>query len=327
MLRPIDEGQPLRPVRPVLSALLLLAAAWSCSTRPERPPGAPLRAVATTSIVADLVREIGGEAVSLSVLMGPGIDPHMYKPSEGDILRLGEADAVFYNGLHLEGRMVEVLERLDRIGVPSLAVAECIPVDRRIVASGFGGVYDPHVWFDVRLWRFAARCTADELRRLLPRRAEEIERRARDYDRRLERLHSWVAERLAAVPPRRRILITAHDAFSYFGRAYHVEVRGLLGLNTAAEAGAADVAALAELIATRKIPAVFVESSVPRRYVRALIEAASARGARVRIGGTLYSDALGDPGSPAGTYEGMVRSNVETLVAGLVGDGDAPARR
>jgi len=300
-------------------AAVMVAAAIGCGVDGggSAPAEPGLRVVATTTIVADLVRVIGGPDLAVESLMGPGIDPHLYKPSAGDVRTMASADAVFYNGLHLEGKMGEVFEQMGRRGVPTLAVAECVPGDELIEVPGFSGVHDPHVWFDVELWMRAAACVRDGLAKLDPEHGADYVARGNEYIDELGRLHDWVSERVASIPAEGRVLVTAHDAFSYFGRAYGVEVRGLLGVSTAAEAGTADVQELARFIAERRIPAVFVESSVPPRYVEALQQAVDARGFAVAIGGSLYSDALGNPDSPEATYIGTVQSNVDTIVNAL----------
>ena len=296
--------------------LVFLAA---CGGPPVERGDGPLRAVATTTIVGDVVGAIGGDDVHLEVLMGPGVDPHLYKPSAGDVRRMASAEAVFLNGLHLEGKMGEVLSEMDQRGVATVAVAECLPESELFESAGYPGLHDPHVWFDVGLWARVAECTRDALIEIDPDNAEGYRTRAAGYLADLAALDIWVLERVASVQPDRRVLVTAHDAFEYFGRAYGFEVRGLLGVSTASEAGTADVQALADFIADRRIPAVFVESSVPPRYVEALTEAVASRGFDVVIGGSLYSDALGNPDGPAGSYVGTVRSNVETIVGALAG--------
>jgi manganese/zinc/iron transport system substrate-binding protein len=218
--------------------------------------------------------------------------------------------------------MGEVFEQMGRRGVTTIAVAECVPGERLIEAGDFGGVHDPHVWFDVMLWTEGAACVRDALVELDPAHAAGYESRAAAYFEELIDLDGWIRKQVASIPPESRVLVTAHDAFSYFGRAYGIEVRGLLGISTVAEAGAADVQELASFIAERRLPAVFVETSVPERYVTALTEAVVARGHQVTIGGSLYSDALGDKGTEAATYVGTVRANVRTIVAALAG-GDA----
>jgi len=297
----------------------IIVSAGCGGTDPASRKSERLSVVATTTIVADLVRSIGGDDVEVVSLMGAGVDPHLYKPSAGDVRRMAEARAVFYNGLHLEGKMGEVFEQMGRRGVPALAVAECVPGDRLIGTGGFGGIHDPHVWFDVTLWNDAAGCVRDALVELDPAHEAGFRSRAATYGQQLEDLDAWIREQIATIPEELRILVTAHDAFSYFGRAYGVEVRGLLGISTVAEAGAADVQELAGFIAERGLPAVFVETSVPERYVMALREAVAARGHSVAVGGSLYSDALGGAGTDAATYVGTVRANVTTVVAALGG--------
>ena len=305
--------------RRVMVMTAMLALSIACGGTPQETddqPG-PLRVVATTSIVGDLVRSVAGDAVQLETLMGAGVDPHLYKPSAGDVRKMAAAQLIVYNGLHLEGKMTEVLAEIGTRGVETVAVAECIPDERLLPVEGYETMHDPHVWFDVMLWHEAAVCLREALIRIDPENADGYEMRGRALTDDLERLDGWVRERVATLPEDRRVLVTAHDAFSYFGRAYGIEVRGLLGVSTAAEAGTADVQKLATFIADRKLPAVFVESSVPPRFIEALTEAVAARGSAVAIGGSLYSDALGNPGSPAGTYFGTVEANVETIVGAL----------
>jgi manganese/zinc/iron transport system substrate-binding protein len=302
-------------------AAAMAAALSACggSDAPSSDDAGPLRVVATTTVVADLVRVIGGSDVELESLMGAGVDPHLYAPSAGDVRRMSSAQAVFYNGLHLEGKMSEVLKQMGRRGVTTVAVAECVPEAELITSASYSGVSDPHVWFDVELWMRAAECVRDELAALDPENASGYAERGTAYLGELAELDLWVAENIATIPVERRVLVTAHDAFSYFGRAYDIEVRGLLGISTATEAGTADVTELAGFIESRKIPAIFIESSVSPRYVEALQQAVAARNFEVSIGGSLYSDALGEPGGPAASYVGTVRSNVDTIVGALVG--------
>ncbi len=304
-------------------------ACLGCGGPRASPPAgtSKLPVVATTTVVADLVREVAADDVELVSLMGPGVDPHLYKPSAGDVRRMARARAVFYSGLHLEGKMTEVLQQMGRREIAAIAVAECVPESERIAAEGFAGVWDPHVWFDVRLWMRAVGCARDALTRLDPAHGDSYVARASAYLTELEELDRWTRQRVAEVPAELRVLVTAHDAFAYFGRAYGFEVRGLLGVSTAAEAGTSDVQELAAFVAERRIPAIFVETSVAPRYVEALQQAASARGFPVTIGGSLYSDALGDPNGPAGTYAGTVRANVTAIVEGLSAGGRAVAAR
>jgi manganese/zinc/iron transport system substrate-binding protein len=248
--------------------------------------------------------------------MGPGIDPHLYKASEGDVIRMQEADLVFYNGLHLEAKLGEVFERAQG-RIRTVAVAEGIDESVLLAPPEFEGAYDPHVWFDVRLWMKAVERVRDTLVAVDPGSATYYQTNAEEYLRALAELDDYVRTEAGRVPAAQRVLVTAHDAFNYFGRAYGFEVSGLQGISTAAEAGTADVQALAELIAGRRIRAIFVESSVPPRTIEAVQAAVRARGFAVKIGGELFSDSLGSPGTPEGTYTGMVRHNIDTIVAAL----------
>jgi manganese/zinc/iron transport system substrate-binding protein len=315
----------MRPMRRIhllthaLAALLLVLA----GCRPAGPSGrggsgGPLRVVTTTSMLADLVRNIGGEHVTVAGLMGPGVDPHLYQASEGDVTRLMEADLIVYNGLHLEGKMTEIFAQMRQRNAQTFAVAEeGIAAERRRQSPTFAGNYDPHVWFDVTLWMEAARYVERVLAGADTAHAAAYAANARAYLEELARLEAYVREQAARVPEAQRALITSHDAFGYFGRAYGFEVRGLQGISTAAEAGTADVQALAAFVAERRIPALFVESSVSPRGIEAVREAVRSRGFEVQLGGTLYGDALGGPDSGADTYVGMVRHNIDTIVAAL----------
>jgi manganese/zinc/iron transport system substrate-binding protein len=300
----------------VWTVILVTMAACGGGTR-QGTGDSGAKVVATTNIVADLVRTIGGPEVEVEALMGPGIDPHLYKASAGDVRRMSSAAAIFYSGHHLEGKMSEVLEQMGGRGVRAVAVAECVPENRLIESADFAGLRDPHVWFDVELWSQTAGCVADALSEIDPENEAAYQERAVLYGEELGALDHWVRERVGQLEPDQRVLVTAHDAFGYFGRAYGFEVRGLLGVSTASEAGTSDVQELADFIVERQIPAIFVETSVPPRYIQALQEAVRARGFGVEIGGSLYSDSLGDDGTPAGTYEGTVRANVDTIVTAL----------
>jgi manganese/zinc/iron transport system substrate-binding protein len=298
---------------------LLAAGCGPVEAHTLRPlDGETVRVVATIGMVGDAATRIGGPRVEVETLMGPGIDPHLYKASEGDLRRLERADIIFYGGLHLEAKMADVFERVAEERT-TVAVSERIPVRDRLSPPGFEGSYDPHVWFDVRLWQHAVDEIRDTLVERDPGSASLYRRNAAAYLAELEELDEYVREQAQRVPRERRVLITAHDAFEYFGRAYGFDVRGLQGISTASEAGAGDVQSLARSIAERRIPAIFVESSVSPRTIEAVREAVRARGFDVRVGGSLFSDAMGDPGTPEGTYVGMVRHNIDTIVTGLLG--------
>jgi manganese/zinc/iron transport system substrate-binding protein len=303
-------------VRAALLGATAIAAAACATGESPRQPGEPLRVVATIGMISDVAQWIGGDRVVVQGLMGPGVDPHLYKARAGDVRRLVEADLVLYNGLHLEAAMGEVLEEMGR-RKRTVAVTEWIARESLTTPQEYEGNYDPHVWFDVRLWSEAARRIGAALAEADPEHAGEYAAGLAAYLGELAALDAWVRQRIGGIPVERRVLITAHDAFGYFGRAYGMEVMGLQGISTASEAGTADVQRLAETIVRRRIPAVFVETSIPLRTIEAVQAAVRSRGFDVAIGGSLYSDALGDAGTPAGTYIGMVRHNVETMVGAL----------
>lgn len=310
MIRRLAEG-----------VVILAAVATGCT--PAAPRGTddvaarPVRVTTTVGMITDAVREVGGARVAVTGLMGPGIDPHLYKPTASDVIALGDADLILYGGLHLEGRMVELFEHIADGGTPTVAVTRDIPPDALRHPPAFEGAPDPHVWFDVALWQEAVRTIAAALAARDPgSRALYAANRDR-YLSALETLDLWVVAQAATVPATQRILITAHDAFGYFGDHYGFDVRGIQGISTASEASASDIQALADLIAARRLKAVFVESSVPPSTIEALKAAVASRGWQVAIGPPLFSDALGEPGTPAGTYVGMVRHNVRAIVEAL----------
>jgi manganese/zinc/iron transport system substrate-binding protein len=275
-----------------------------------------IEVVCTTTMITDLVRNIGGERVNVQGLMGPGIDPHLYKASEGDVSRMSRADVIVYNGLHLEGKMTEIFKQMQQ-RKKTFAVTEGVDESRLLSPPEFEGAHDPHIWFDVSLWMEAAEYVKQSFIELDPEHGDVYERNADAYIQKINELHAFIKEEVQKVPQDKRVIITAHDAFNYFGSAYGFDVRGLQGISTAAEAGTADVKELAEFIVEKQIPAIFVETSVPERYIEALQEAVRSRGFDVKIGGSLFSDALGSPDTPEGSYLGMVSYNVRTIVQSL----------
>jgi manganese/zinc/iron transport system substrate-binding protein len=314
---PVHRVAALLPVVVAVTVGGMVATIAGCDAPAAGPAaraaGARPRVVATTTIVADLVRQIGGEWVDVDCLMAPGIDPHSYKATPRDAERIAAADLVVASGLHLEGRLADLLGRLGRRR-PVLAVGDALPRD--LVLTAGPDVADPHVWFDAALWARTAPVVADALARLDAAHAAAYHAAAAAYAARLESLHATLAARIAAIPVERRVLVTAHDAFRYFGRAYQLEVVAVQGLSTESEAGLGDINRLVDLLVSRAIPAVFVETSVSDRNVRALVEGAAARGHAVALGGRLYSDSLGGPGE-ADTLEAALTANVDTIVAAL----------
>lgn len=312
--------------RTVLAALAVVAAATlaACGaagkqTAAEAGGDAEVNVVATTNFVADTARRVGGERTSVAGLMGPGVDPHLYQASAGDVETLRNAEVIFYNGHFLEGKMAEVLGEMSK-SVPSTAVAELIPEHRLLDPPADAPdeeEFDPHVWFDPSLWSHAVVAIRDQLSEVDPEGAATYEENADRLLGELEELERHGRERIGSIPERRRVLVTSHDAFRYFGRAFDIDVFGIQGISTADEATTADVDRVAELIAKRGVRAVFVESSVPQQTIDAVIAAARQRGHEVEVGGELFSDAAGTAGTPEGTYVGMVRFNVETIAEAL----------
>lgn len=274
------------------------------------------KVTATTGMVADIAAQVGGEKVEVTHLMGPGVDPHLYKASQGDINRIREADIIFYSGLHLEGKMGEIFAKIGK-EKPVKAVTAGIPADQLLADPADPQAFDPHVWFDVSLWMKAVEQVRADLIAFDPANEAVYTANAQRYLTQLQELHQYAIAQFASVPREQRVLVTAHDAFGYFGRAYGVEVMGLQGISTASEYGLKDVQQLVDTLVSRKIKAVFVESSVPRQSIEAVVAGAAAKHHTVVIGGELFSDAMGAPGTPEGTYIGMVRHNVDTIVNAL----------
>lgn len=276
-----------------------------------------LNVVTTTTMITDLVKIIGGDAIDVQGLMGSGVDPHLYKASEGDVTKLVNADVIFYNGLHLEGKLVEVFEKMGSSTKTPIALADEIDKTTLIGSDYFASSYDPHVWFDIDYFMQFTTKVSSVLSEKDPENATLFKKNEALYIDQLEKLKTNVNTIIETLPNEKRILVTAHDAFNYFGKAYGFEVIGLQGLSTATEAGVQDVQNLAAFIIENDIKAIFVESSVPRRTIEALQAAVKSKNHNVEIGGTLYSDALGSKGTIEGTYIGMFEYNVKTIVNAL----------
>ena len=272
-----------------------------------------IRVVTTIAQIGEPLSVIGGERVEVISLMGPGVDPHLYNASQGDIKKLQNADVVFYNGLNLEGNMTEVFEQIGKTR-PVLAVAEAIPSERLLTDED--GAVDPHIWFDIDLWQLALEEAVEELKELSPDDAELFEENKQAYFAKLAELREEAAK-LKTIPSDQRVLVTAHDAFGYFGRMHDMEVVGLQGLSTEDEIGLSDIQAVIDLLVERQIPAVFVESTIPEDTIRSVVDGAAQRGAEVKLGGELFSDAMGEAGTEEGTYIGMYRHNVDTIYQAL----------
>lgn len=333
----------------VVALLLVLVGIWSIRPATAGLDGSAgpakqkvLVVVATTGMIADAARMLARDRASVTALMGEGVDPHLYKASPGDMRRMLDADLVLFNGLHLEGRMGDSISKLgrrtrvlcvtDTIPDAALRGAEAAPAPAPAPApvpapdpSGHHNSAssrdhaDPHVWFDVQLWMKVVEGVRDGLIEIDPPGREQYLANATAYLESLKALDAEARAAIASIPAERRVLVTAHDAFGYFGRAYGIEVLAIQGLSTDSEASLRDISALVETLSTRRIPAVFIESSVPRKTVDALVEGCQSRGHALRVGGELYSDAMGREGTPEGSYVGMVRHNLRTIATALGG--------
>ncbi len=314
----------MKSIKAIL-ALILVVTLISCSS--EDREGAlnkeTINIVATTGMIADAAQVVGGDKVKVKGLMGPGVDPHLYKASAGDVGLLSKADLIFYNGLHLEGKMAEIFEQMKKRGIDTVAVTDGIDRKHLLTPPEFEGNYDPHLWFDVSLWMGAVNTIRDSLIEKDPDNEQIYRANTEEYLVKLSELDEYVKTKTATLPADKRVLITAHDAFNYFGKGYGFEVKGLQGISTDSEAGTADVQELAGFIVERQLPAIFVESSVPPKYIEAVQAAVRARGFNVEVGGEIFSDAMGNPGTPEGNYIGMVRHNVNTIVGALSEGGES----
>lgn len=319
----------LTPVRYlILASTVILIGICGCEESEPSPTTAvprltasqtPYRVVTTTGMVTDLVREVAGPRATITPLMGPGVDPHLYKPTRGDVKHLLEADVVVYSGLFLEGRMVDTFGQLRRKRKLVFAVTDGLDRQRLRTPPGFQGHYDPHVWMDVSLWSECVAYTAQKLAEFDPLHADEYHHRATSYQSRLRDLEAYIRRVIDSIPTEHRVLVTAHDAFGYFGRAYGLEVHSIQGVSTESEAGVQDIVQLVDFLVARRLPALFVETSVNSKNVQAVVEGCAARGVQVRVGESLFSDAMGPEGDYTGTYIGMMDANASRIARALGG--------
>ncbi|MGA7904195.1 MAG: zinc ABC transporter substrate-binding protein [Terrimicrobiaceae bacterium] len=300
-----------RLIAPALAALAIFFATGGAVAQEK------VKAAVTIGMAADLVRQVGGDRVEVNQLMGPGVDPHLYKPTATDAGRLSKANVIFYSGLMLEGRMGDLFARLARSGKKVYPITESVPEELLTEPKEFQGHYDPHIWFDVSMWAQTVPTIVRGLSEVDPGSAELYEKNGNALVARLGELHQWCKDTAAELPENQRILVTSHDAYNYFGRAYGFKVIGLQGVSTVSEAALADMANLVDFIKKQKVKAIFVETSVNPAAIRRVAEDAG-----VKVGGELYSDAMGNPGEmrggfDTGTYDGMVRYNLKTIVGAL----------
>ena len=322
-------------VRQLVTTLLVLSLCVGCGSSGSAPQAArtssssgyngkyPIKVIATVGMVGDIVRNVGGEHVEVTQVMGAGVDPHLYKATRDDVQTITGGAAAFYSGLMLEGKMADTLVKVAR-SKPVFAVTELIDESQLLEPEGSAGHYDPHVWMDVAAWSRCVEVVGSALAELDPKYADDYDRNAESYRQQLTQLHEYGLKSIASIPEQSRVLITSHDAFNYFGRAYGLNVQGVQGISTESEAGLQRVNDLVDLIVGRNVQAVFVESSVPRKNIDALVEGARSRNHEVQIGGELFSDAMGETGTYEGTYVGMLDHNL-TLVTRALG-GTAPEK-
>ncbi len=297
-----------------MALALVGTVAFSGATVADEPP----RAVTTIAMIADVAANVAGACVAVEPMMGSGVDPHLYKARASDIRTLQEADAILYSGYALEGQLGVVLGKFGEMK-PTVAVSpEGIDPSNLITVQGVYGI-DPHLWMDANLWSNIAPVIAETFAEIAPDCAADMQVRSEAYQHQLEALHGWIEASVASIPEAQRILVTAHDAFNYYGRAYGIEVVGIQGISTESEAGIADIREMVDTVVERRVPAVFIESTINPRTIQAVIDAAAERGQKTEIGGQLYSDAMGEIGTAGGTYIGMLIENTLTIVEALGG--------
>jgi manganese/zinc/iron transport system substrate-binding protein len=314
---PCQEAVPSLLRRLAVWCLLCAVAATQIPASADGSESQRLKVTTTTSMVTDLVKQVGGDRVEVTGLMGPGVDPHLYKASASDITKLQRAEVIFYNGLLLEGKLQDVFAKLARTKKHVYAVTEAVDEKQLLEPESFGGHYDPHVWFDVRLWSQCVESVVKGLSEFDAKNRDFFEKRGREAQARMRDLHEWALRRAAELPKEKRVLITSHDAFNYFGRAYDFKVVGLQGISTVEEASLAAMTQMVDFVKKQQVKAIFVESSVPPNAIKRISEDAG-----VKIGGELFSDAMGTPGQlengyDLGTYEGMIKHNLTTVVHAL----------
>lgn len=296
--------------------LFLVVSLFSCTQKKSEAEGQKLKIVTTTGMLYDAAMNIAKDKADVEALMGPGVDPHLYKASQGDLSKFSNADLIIYNGLLLEGKMGEILNKISS-SRPVVAAAQSLPSEQLLTAAHYENAYDPHIWFDVSLWKNAVVEISQALQKLDTANRTFYEDNTIDYLQSLDSLHAYAKKEIATIPSQQRMLITAHDAFGYFGKAYNIEVVGLQGISTVSDFGLRDISDLTEKIIENNVKAIFVETSVSDKAIKAVVMGCQEKGHNVVIGGSLYSDAMGPFGTFEGTYIGMVKSNVDTIVKAL----------
>jgi len=300
----------------VIAAAIFLLGACSSDKMTSDIDSDRIQIVTTISQIGEPIEVIGGDRVEVKSLMGPGVDPHLYKATQGDINKLQNADIILYSGLHLEGNMGEIFAKMSETKT-TMGLGESLDKEKLLMDED--GAIDPHIWFDIDLWKEALNVAVEELKKLSPENADYFDENKQVYFSKLDELKNEAVEKITSIPEKQRVLVTAHDAFGYFGRMYDIEVIGLQGLSTEDEVGLSDIQSTVKLLIEKQVPAVFVESSINQNSIQAVIDGASKEGLEVTLGGELFSDAMGTKGTEEGTYLGMYRHNVNTVYQALTG--------
>lgn len=306
------RGKGMKQLLGVLAVSLSLLFGCSATTEGEKEG----IVVATTGQIADVIQEISGDHLQVSALMGSGVDPHLYKATQSDLSKLEKAEVIFYNGLHLEGQMLDIFEQMAK-DKTVVAVGETVDEKQLLASDDHAMLHDPHIWFDIDIWKEVTKTISEQLQEEYPEFKEDFQKNEEKYVKELNELQAYAKERVNEIPQQQRILVTAHDAFNYFGRSQGFEVRGLQGLSTESEYGVKDVQEMVDFLVANKIKAIFVESSVSDKAMQAVIEGAKEKGHDIVIGGELFSDAMGAEGTEEGTYIGMYQHNINTIVDAL----------
>lgn len=299
----------------ITTIILFIVFLTSCSKYRDTTPDGRIKVVATVGMIGDVAKNIGGEKILVHTLIGAGIDPHTYKTRVSDISKMFQARVILYNGLHLEAKMGDVLKKIGKRNGKTFAVAEIIKKDKLLRLEE--KLYDMHVWMDPNLWKIVTKRITEIFIKTIPAHSSYFKKNYNEYVKKLITLDKYIKNRLNSIPKSKRVLITAHDAFAYFGKAYGIKVMGIQGISTQSEASIGQIQKLADYIAKNKIPAIFVESTVPQKTVTALQEAVKSRGYNVKVGGELFADAMGTPGTKEGSYIGMIKYNVDKIVNAL----------
>ncbi|MFJ7646716.1 metal ABC transporter solute-binding protein, Zn/Mn family [Lysinibacillus sp. NPDC097279] len=300
----------------LLGVIVLMMLLFGCSAEKNETGKREGNVVATTGHIADVIKEIGGGHLTVTALMGPGVDPHLYKATQSDLSKLENAEVIFYNGLQLEGQMLDIFDQMSK-DKTVLAVGDKLDKDKLLDSEDEGLLHDPHIWFNIDLWKQVVDAVTETLVKEYPEYKDDFQANETAFLKKLDELQTYAQERIKEIPEKQRILVTAHDAFNYFGESQGFEVRGLQGLSTEAEYGVKDVQEMVDFLVEHKIKAIFVESSVSDKAMKAVIEGAKQKGHDIVVGGELFSDAMGAEGTKEGTYVGMYEHNIDTIVDAL----------